>query len=94
MAVYLLHFETRLHHAGHYLGYAKDVQARIAEHASGHGARLTQVIAEKGITFTVARIWPRGSRKLERQLKNQKNAPRLCPICRQAAKQKEREQAT
>lgn len=32
-------------------------------------------------SFRVARTW-RGDRNFERRLKNRKNAPRLCPICR------------
>jgi hypothetical protein len=35
----------------------------------------------KGIRFVVARLWIGGDRTLERRLKNQKNGPRLCPIC-------------
>lgn len=82
--VYLLHFDKRInpnHPCQHYIGYAKTLKTRMAEHKAGSGARLTQVAKERGIDFVVARTW-KGGRKLERQLKNQKNAPRLCPICR------------
>jgi hypothetical protein len=44
-----------------------------------------QVAKERGIGFQIVRIWP-GDRTLECQLKNQKNAPKLCPICRVAHK--------
>lgn len=78
--IYLLHFDRKLHHAQHYLGYAHDVDARVEHHRNGTGARLTQVIKDAGISFVVARTW-QGGRDVERRLKNQKHAPRLCPIC-------------
>ena len=78
---YLLHFDTPYQHAKHYLGYADDIDRRVGEHRIGHGARLTQVIRDAGISFTVARTWPGATRTVERKLKNRKNAPRLCPVC-------------
>jgi hypothetical protein len=87
--VYLLHFynpvthETaRLAHAGHYCGMSEDVSARLAEHGTAHGAKLTRAARRAGLSWVVARTW-RGGRRLERKLKSRKNAPRdLCPICR------------
>jgi hypothetical protein len=35
---------------------------------------------ERGIGFTVVRTW-QGGRDVERQLKRQRNAPRMCPRC-------------
>lgn len=85
MAVYLLHFETPIapgrHTCQHYIGSTKRLRVRIAEHRTGHGARLTQVAIERGIAFRVVRTWPNGGRRLERQLKNRKNGVRLCPVC-------------
>lgn len=80
MAVYLLHLDTPIAHAKHYLGSAQDLPARLARHRAGNGARLLEVAHERGITFTLARTWD-GGRELERRLKRRKNAPRLCPIC-------------
>ena len=79
--VYLLHFHSPLGHASHYLGYADDIDRRIAMHHEGRGARLTQVARERGITFTLARVWEGQDRNFERRLKNRKNAPKLCPYC-------------
>lgn len=83
-AVYLLHFASPiapgLHTCQHYIGTAKVLAERIREHRAGSGARLTEVAKERGIEFSVVRIWE-GGRQLERQLKNRKNAPKLCPIC-------------
>lgn len=83
MTVYLIHFDTPYKHARHYLGYAEDLAERIERHRKGNGSRLMQVIGAAGIAWQLVRVWP-GDRKLERQLKNQKNAPRLCPVCNPA----------
>lgn len=83
--VYLLHFNRRYQHAGHYLGSAANLETRLAEHAAGTGARLTQVVKDAGISWTLARTW-RGGRQLERSLKNRGGASRICPICRAAQK--------
>lgn len=78
--VYLLHFSAPYRHAQHYLGWTPDLTARLQQHRKGQGARLLQVVAAAGIAFDVVRTWT-GGRKLERKLKNQKHARRLCPLC-------------
>lgn len=83
MTVYLIHFDRPYKHARHYLGSAKDLNARIEEHRAGRGARLIRVIQQAGITWRVARTWE-GGRLLEYCLKARKNGPRLCPLCWQA----------
>lgn len=85
MAVYLLHFEKKIAHAHHYIGFTKNgVDERIACHRTGHGARLVAEFVAHGMDFVVARVWPKGTRTFERQLKRRKNAPRLCPHCKEA----------
>jgi predicted GIY-YIG superfamily endonuclease len=79
--VYLLHFSRPLHHARHYLGSTSNLDARLAEHRAGRGARLVEVVIGLGITFEVTRTW-NGGRDLERTLKRRKASPRLCPVCR------------
>jgi len=88
MTVYLIHFDEPIGdtdnprgQAQHYLGYADDLEARLERHRAGNGARLLEVCKERGITWRLVRTWS-GDRKLERRLKNQKNSPKLCPICR------------
>ncbi len=81
--MYLLHFDRPYEHAKHYLGWARNVDARLAEHASGTGARLTQVVRSAGIGWTLARVW-RGGRDRERQLKKQGGRSRVCPLCKSA----------
>jgi hypothetical protein len=60
--------------------WARDLDARLAEHAGGRGARLLQVAQAAGITWTLARTWA-GGRTGERQLKRQGGASRCCPQC-------------
>jgi hypothetical protein len=81
--VYLLHFDQRYEHAGHYTGKpgSSGLLKRLGEHQQGRGARLVEVITQAGISFRVARIWPGVTRARERQLKNQGGASRRCPIC-------------
>ena len=78
--VYLLHFDQPYKHARHYLGWAVNVKRRLADHAAGRGARLTAVVREAGIGWTLARLWP-GSRARERQIKRQGGLSRCCPLC-------------
>lgn len=79
--VYLIHFERAYRHACHYVGYTEDLDARLAAHRAGNGARLLKVIAEAGIGWELARTWPAGDRELERAIKRAGHTPRLCPIC-------------
>jgi len=79
--IYLLHFERAYYHAHHYLGWTeRAIEQRLDRHMVGTGARLISVVTEAGIGMEVARLWA-GTRALERQLKNRKNSPKLCPIC-------------
>lgn len=88
--VYLLHFEQpypRGHRPQHYLGHATAgrLALRLAEHAKGSSkARMTQVFAELGIPFVVARTWS-GDYELEKQLKRRHRPVALCPICKEAS---------
>jgi predicted GIY-YIG superfamily endonuclease len=88
MAVYLICFE-RPYPAGmrprHYLGYAADVEARIALHRKGKGSRLLSVVNRAGISWEVVRVWPDGTQQLERRLKRHRNLARLCPCCKRSA---------
>jgi predicted GIY-YIG superfamily endonuclease len=78
--VYLLHFDRPYGHAGHYTGWASNLNARLTEHAAGRGARLLAVVQQAGIGWHLARTWP-GTRALERALKRQGGASRRCPLC-------------
>jgi predicted GIY-YIG superfamily endonuclease len=86
--VYLLHFEPRYRHAGHYLGYADDVLRRVHEHRTGvSGVKLTESATAAGCVMMLVRVWKEKSRKFERSLKGYRNAgrtgslARICPAC-------------
>ena len=88
--VYLIHFEPRYKHAGHYMGFVEDAPGalarRVEAHEAGRGARLTQVAVGAGCFLEVARLWKGASRRDERRMKRWRMAPRLCPICNPALK--------
>jgi hypothetical protein len=69
--VYQFHFDQRYEHAGHYTGWAEDLDHRVAEHLAGRGARLIEVITRAGIGLRLARTWPGVTRARERQLRRQ-----------------------
>lgn len=85
--IYLLHFERAIGDHGnargqaqHYVGYADDVGARLAEHEAGHGAAITRHLVGEGIGWKLVRLWM-GGRSLERRIKRRHDGPKLCPIC-------------
>jgi len=80
--VYTLHLWPPLGHAGHYTGTTPErrLVLRLADHALGRGARLTQVQIERGGWWVVAQTQP-GGRGLERRLK-QHGAARRCEVCK------------
>ncbi len=85
--IYLCHFERKLGDvtnphgwAQHYVGWARDLDKRLAVHRSGHGARILAACNERGIDWRVVKTW-RGTRSDERRLKDAHNHARFCPIC-------------
>jgi predicted GIY-YIG superfamily endonuclease len=92
--VYLLHFDRPYGPGGgenergiakHYLGWAKNLEQRLAHHADGSGANLLRYVKNAGIGWTLARTWT-GDRNRERQLKQQGGRSRMCPTCREERK--------
>jgi hypothetical protein len=92
--VYLLHFNApignptnRRAQAQHYYGWALVLANRITCHTLGNGgsAKIIRYVQAQGIGFVIARTWP-GDRTLERRFKRRKDAPKVCPVCRAAAK--------
>jgi predicted GIY-YIG superfamily endonuclease len=80
VTVYLIHFEVRYKHAGHYLGSALNLEERLAQHLKNEGARLLEVVNDAGIKWRVVRTWE-GTRATEAKFKRAKHNVRLCPIC-------------
>ncbi len=80
--VYLIHFQKKLYHAQHYIGFvATDLIERIELHKSNRGAKLLRAVNNEGIAWQVVRVWLDGDRGFERILKNYKKARLFCPIC-------------
>ncbi len=83
MHIYILHFDTKLHHAEHYIGATRYLKRRLTAHAQGHAARLTHALVKEGIEWKLASVFQCAYHgfALERKLKDQKNAHRYCSIC-------------
>ena len=81
--VYLIHFQSKLHHAQHYIGFVEtDLLHRIELHLSNKGAKLLAAVNNHGIEWKVVRVWLEGDRRMERKLKNYKKARCFCPVCK------------
>jgi hypothetical protein len=81
--VYLVHFDSPLSHARHYVGFCEredGLDSRFEYHAKGRGSRLLAALTKAGGKFTLVRLW-RGTRNDERALKRRKNTPAYCPRC-------------
>lgn len=81
---YLLHFSRRYKHAGHYLGWAKNIDSRVAKHRKGTSqAKLTIFASNAGIEMELVRTWENADRNQERKLKNSGSLAIHCPLCRE-----------
>lgn len=84
-SAYLIHFDQKYRHAGHYIGWTKErmPRKRLDAHRAGTGANLLRVLKVHGIGWKLARVWMGATRDDERRLKRRKNAAaKLCPVCR------------
>lgn len=85
MPVYLIHFDRKLSkHAQHYIGYVcsiSNLSRRLEHHRTGNGARILNECNERAINYEIVRVWESATKSFERELKNTKNSPKLCPIC-------------
>jgi len=81
MSTYILHFNTPLAHARHYVGCSAHIRHRINQHNKGNGSRITQVCVERGIEFVLARVFKGKDRKFERKLKRTHSVRDYCPLC-------------
>jgi predicted GIY-YIG superfamily endonuclease len=78
--IYMLHFSAPFGHARHYVGWAKDLEARLAVHGSNGGAKLMWYVHQAGLTWIVARTRA-GTRDDERRIKRAGGSVRYCPVC-------------
>lgn len=87
MSVYILHLDTKLHHAQHYVGWSKNrltLLERIAHHRNGTArCKFTDALHRVGITFQLARVFAgkQYDRNFERKLKKTKTVRKWCPVC-------------
>jgi predicted GIY-YIG superfamily endonuclease len=91
MTVYLIHFQQRYKHAGHYLGYSANVNRRMRQHQSGYGVPLMRAVNDAGIPWQLVRTWDDGDMALEKRLRHQNNNPRFCPLCSASSPQSSRD---
>ena len=89
--IYILHFEARYRHAGHYLGWtASDTaDARVAEHLRGSGSPLVATALAAGCKVELVRTFS-GTPNDERRLKRGGATTRHCPKCRAEYNQRAR----
>lgn len=82
--VYLIHFESPLQHAHHYVGFSyTTAENRFKTHLSGNGAKILAACNRAGIKYKISRVWKNeyGTRAFERKLKKAGHVNELCPIC-------------
>lgn len=84
--VYLIHFDTPIAHARHYLGFTDNLKKRLFQHEHGKGARLLEVAKQRGIVWHCVRTWADATRTDERKFKNRKKIKRYCPMCKAEGK--------
>lgn len=84
---YLIHLDEPVGNSQHYLGFAKDLRKRIAQHKTDRGAALLRSANARGISWRVVRVWRDADGDAEIALKAMipKN---LCPYCNKAIKRK------
>ena len=84
--LYLLHFDPRYLHAGHYLGYTHDVAKRFALHLRGRGSPLVKAAVNNGSKIVLVRIWEEDG-NAEQEIKRVIGSrARLCPLCNPKAR--------
>lgn len=87
MTVYLIHLARPFRNGSalcrHYVGYTRGVetvQARAERHRTGRGAKFMARVNEAGIAWDVVRIFPKGDRRREVEIKKA-GARAFCPVC-------------
>lgn len=82
--IYVLHFETPLSHARHYVGCTTKIEKRLSAHAVGAGSRLTRELRRQGIAWHLASLFccsRQQMRRIERKIKNCHGGGRYCETC-------------
>lgn len=83
--LYILHFQIRYKHAQHYIGITNNVAERNKRHIAGDAARLTQILKENKINFTMYILAEfddyTDAHNHEKKLKRMGGGRRNCPYC-------------
>jgi len=81
--VYLIHLDKPLAHARHYVGFAYFPLRRFSHHLNGSGSRMLAACIERGITFRLARVWRKRTRRFERRMKKRAfgSLQQYCKFC-------------
>jgi hypothetical protein len=91
-STYLLCFaHNPVGHSKHYIGSAQHLPTRLRQHRYGTAAALTRELKHRGGSFKCVRQW---GGNLESELKAQKNARRLCPLCNPSSYQTQKVKRT
>lgn len=88
MFVYIIHFDTPLEHAQHYVGSTQHLRQRLFTHANRNGARITAAAGEAEIPWCLGNLFQTtqaNGRRVEVYLKDQRNTARFCRICNEQA---------
>lgn len=83
--VYVLHFDSPLAHARHYIGCTMDPRARLIAHAQGRTAAIMRAVKSECITFRLGALGTThkaGMRRIERQVKDWHQGEQFCAACR------------
>lgn len=83
--LYLLHFDPRYRHAGHYLGYTEDLPKRFATHLKGKGSPLVKAAVNHGSRIILVRIWAEDGNAEQEIKRGVGSRGRLCPVCNHRA---------
>lgn len=83
--IYLIHFAEPIAHARHYLGAARDLEARIEYHKKNRGSRLIAEANRLEIQWWLTRLWQSKAGinpfHVEKALKARGRRHVFCPLC-------------
>ncbi len=84
VGVYLIHFDKKLEHAQHYVGFSTNLAERLDIHHKGNAdsCKLLLAVKDSNIKWRLAHVWVGEDHNFERDLKRSAQVARLCPFCR------------
>ncbi|MCK5021210.1 MAG: hypothetical protein KAS32_29640 [Candidatus Peribacteraceae bacterium] len=74
---YLIHFDGKVHHAQHFIGWRENPDAAYID----HNAKILVSCRKRGIDYRIVREWPLAPEEFADRLKERKNGRVLCPVC-------------